>query len=590
MKINFGKYTYVDNKKLLNSPIAPQYRVNEINSINANENPEYANQFAYDDTHFQDLINEKKYQEAADYADRFKMNNIEQQRIRENELYNLRREGRKQNAIFSRISNEEDIQAVDFYINIFKDGGNERISSDNNFNKEFIELKNKIGGNNSVTLEYTFEPEKQYLFGDYFDWLIRDNDENIDNFYAQSGLTKDMLEEAGVNISQQNGNTIIRFDKSNKYANFILYNLPTVDESRNKLRGYDANGKEVEEDFSIISNRWKYKRLIDKAREVSEKYGQPFQVSEVYSATVGKFIEDGLEDIRERYAKGELKTSEYKSLMDERYGDITSVLKSLGSGGYTIYSDAFNKNPTDETMIPLANQERSWALNQISSSDDFSLNSMIVNGEIGTLVTIYSTPEDKKNIDTKSTPEDMVKNKRYSFFIPGLFHEKAQAAINNDTNTRAEQELIEMQKWNYPIDLEEGGKLEHIGGNIFRYNGIDIPKEAAKTYLKKDMIISDAKRNLKYQFMDANGNINIPMYQDLLKRLSYTSVEDLFPNTPLTLMDGTPIDLETMFAIKGIGSNVAREYQSFMNKSVYDKLCQAYSIYDLLMKNIYNYN
>ena len=134
MKINFGKYTYVDNKKLLNSPIAPQYRVNEINSINANENPEYANQFAYDDTHFQDLINEKKYQEAADYADRFKMNNIEQQRIRENELYNLRREGRKQNAIFSRISNEEDIQAVDFYINIFKDGGNERISSDNNFN------------------------------------------------------------------------------------------------------------------------------------------------------------------------------------------------------------------------------------------------------------------------------------------------------------------------------------------------------------------------------------------------------------------------------------------------------------------------
>ena len=41
MKINFGKYTYVDNKKLLNSPIAPQYRVNEINSINANENPSW---------------------------------------------------------------------------------------------------------------------------------------------------------------------------------------------------------------------------------------------------------------------------------------------------------------------------------------------------------------------------------------------------------------------------------------------------------------------------------------------------------------------------------------------------------------------
>ena len=61
MKINFGKYTYVDNKKLLNSPIAPQYRVNEINSINANENPEYANQFAYADTHFQDLINENEY-------------------------------------------------------------------------------------------------------------------------------------------------------------------------------------------------------------------------------------------------------------------------------------------------------------------------------------------------------------------------------------------------------------------------------------------------------------------------------------------------------------------------------------------------
>lgn len=596
MKINFGKYTYVDNTRLLNSPIAPQYRNEYSNEAFANEYPEYSSKVKYDSKYFNDLIDERKYLEAADYADKFKMNDPEQQRIRDNEIINLRREGRKMNAIFSRVASNEDKQAIEFYMNVFKNKGIDKISSNNIFNKDFIELKNNLGGSNATTLEITFAPEKQYLFGDWFDFLMPDNKANIDDFYSRSGLTKEELENAGVDITPKDGNIIMRFDKSNMYANYILYNLrdgrstSRPEDSNNpyfnSIRGYDDKGNQT--DGGNVGTARKLKDLIDRTREVSEKYGQPFNYTDVYSATVGTFIEDGLEEIRKRYADGDLKVSEYKALMDERYGDITSVLKSLGSANYVIYSDSYNKQATDETMVPLANQERSWAINEITAAENYSLNSMIVNGQIGTLVTIYSTPEEKKNIDDKSTPEEMVKNKRHSFFIPGLFHDKAQAAINKDTNTRAEQELNEMRKWNYPIELAGGGSLKPVGGNIFKYNGKDISKEQALTYVKKDLIIEDAKRNLKYQFMSVTGEINIPMYQDLTKKLAYTSVEELFPNINLTFINGEPITLDDMFAMKGIGSNVATEYQKYMTRDVYEKLCQAYSIYDILMMDVNN--
>ena len=63
---------------------------------------------------FQTYIDNHQYLDAADYANRFVFKDPTKQKAHENDIENLRREGRKLQAIYSRITNDEDKQAIEF--------------------------------------------------------------------------------------------------------------------------------------------------------------------------------------------------------------------------------------------------------------------------------------------------------------------------------------------------------------------------------------------------------------------------------------------------------------------------------------------
>lgn len=566
----------------------------------------------YDSDYFNSLLNNREYDKAVEYASQFTMTdengNIDviKQRARESYLYDLEREGRKMNAIFSNISTEDDKYATDFYLNVFSDGGLDKLDPNNKYGNKFAEYKNILGGKDATKLAITFAPEKRKFLG--IDWLAVDNHNNIDAFYDRTGLTEDILREAGIDINPKDGYTTLTFDKSNKYANYILANIYDVASKNDSyfgkydksgpgefdinLVGLDDNNKEIE--YTNNGNIMTYQilndmhNIINNTKNISEKFIKPLQIDKVYSSTVGGFIEDGLEELREQRDRGEIKQSEYKQLVEERYKDITSVLKSIGSGNYRIYTDMYN-GTENETMQELGNQDKHWAIEEISSAEDFSLNTMISNGEIGTLVTIWGVPEDKKNINMDDTSKESIKRPRHSFFIPGLFHDKAQAAINADSRTRADQELNEMQDWGYTIKLKDGGKLYHKGGNIFNYNGKDIGIDQARTIVNKDFIIEDAMKTIKYQFTDANGNINEPLTKSFVKKVVYNAVNELYPNIPFKTIDFQDFGIEELFAMRSLGNNVEEIYKSLINYDVYNKMLEAYKMYGLIMDDINKY-
>ena len=179
-----------------------------------------------------------------------------------------------------------------------------------------------------------------------------------------------------------------------------------------------------------------------------------------------------------------------------------------------------------------------------------------------------------------------------------------QSAKNNSSNTTSFSN-------NAIQNIKQLGKVNHH--NLRKY---DNNQELIKTIKGTNDIVKDVKDLYKQEFENAKIEYNNKQTRDDRKikdyfyKISDDTKHDLaceiiielgdkkywdtkdikFKKRMTNVFKQQIIDLETMFAIKGIGSNVAREYQSFMNKSVYDKLCQAYSIYDLLMKNIYNYN
>lgn len=597
MKLNFGKYT-----REIDDSIISKY-----NGLNDAQKQEAINKdWGYDSKHYNTLLNNREFEKAYEYASQFKMVDPIQQRARENNLINLRREGRKMSAIFSNITNDDEKSQTEFYLNVFSNNGLEKLNN-NQYAKQFIEFKNKIGGEEATSIGITFAPEKRTFLG--IDWLALDNRNNIDAFYSTLGLNKEDLEKEGVNVSEKDGYTTLKFDKSNKYANYILANIKDVlgagyvdlgrsieqndksleFETNVKLMGYDSNGNPVELNKDTRHQRYyinQLQNLINNSKETTEKYTKPLEIEKVYSSTIGGFIEDGLEELRDKYAKGYIDRPTYKQAMEERYSSITSVLKSLGSANYEIYGNSYNDKSTDGTLVPLDNMQREYAVSEISSSDDFSLNTMISGGKIGTLVTIYGIPEDKKNIDMDSNSEESLKRVRHQFFIPGLFHDKAQAAINADTSVRASQELNEMQDWGYTYTLSDGSKLSHKSGSIFELNGKKIDISEAKKAITKEFMIENAVGTLKYQFMDANGNINKKNYSDMLKIYTIRCINELYPEIPLIDMNYQKLDINNIFNMKGVGSAVASEYIPNVNMDVNYKLTELYKLYDYLIDNM----
>lgn len=577
----------------------------EIDANNP-QNAQLIKTLDYDENKFNKLIREHKYEEAANYASRFRFDDVQKQIDHENDIQNLRRDGRRLSGFYSQIA-DEDMDAIDFNMGVFEDRGLD-ILENNEYANKFNEAKNQLGGKDSTTLKVIFQPTKRYLFGierGFFDALLKDNPKNIENFYDSIGMTQQELDDVGIKITNEKGRPTLTFDKSHALANKILYNLAQFNaNSRDtewwykdmdfqndiQIEGYDGQGKLIKESPNQDMPLRTMKELINITQNTTNAYKNLDENKvKVYSSTIGGLISPELEELKGQYQRKEITASQYRSALNTQFGNILSTLKSIGSGAYQMYGNN-GKDINDNTLRMLSSEEREEVIRMINAYDDITLQSMVSNGKIGTLVTIGSLPEDKKNIGDNPNYEEMTKSRRFQVFIPGLFTELAQKQINRNTLTRAAQEINMMQDWDSTYKTVDNTEIKPTGlGTFYKIKGNKkekISKDEAQREINKDMAILDG-RNIKYQFINAHDElINYTGYDDLVKLYAYNIVNELYPNVPLEDVYGNPITIEKAFEdVSFLGTRVKDYSNGEISNVVDNKLKEFYRIYNSIMSS-----
>ena len=621
MKIGFGNYTYfdpnADDKKTYKTATYAQKQ-----------------QYAFNQNKFNQLIANRQYNDAADYAAMFHFSDPKTQKEHENDIINLRRNGRVLGAIYSRIDDPDALAQIEFYDKVFVNEGLEQLT-DNKYADKFIDYKRRLGStiqngevkDEATRLSITFQPEKQYgIFG--IDWLSKDNKNNIDNFYAQSGLTEQQLKVAGVKVIHKDGKTTLDFDKSNELANKIIFNLPN--DSRRlgdsplrtsgenvSILGYNSKGESLVEKthagfisgFSVGYDRSfePIQTLINTAKASKESYFKKTDLAEKdYSSTTGPAIDDNLEALRAARAAGEIDNTTFNRQFKILGSNVIAAIQSLGSGNYEMYTNSYNKELTDETLISADNEQRAHLVNLISSTNpqDLQLLSMCSNGKIGTLVVINAgglTSKQKEDLEGTAKPEDQYSTRRIQIFIPGFMQEQAQAKINANTSSRSVQEVNSMLDWNYTYKCGNGVEIMPDGKGGFVKNNKPIDKNEAIKEINKDMIIQDAVSNLKFNYLSWNGNLisdkdnsllGAEEYEKMARLISVRAGNELNPGVPLTKTNGSDYTVDELFNMKGLSTSQYwyNEKDGEISKSlpyqVESKLEDIYSIYDAIMKEL----
>lgn len=592
MKISFGNYSYYDPTK---KSVVPQGNG--------------ANKYKFNNSLFQQLIAHRQYQDAADYAAKYHFDDPATQRAHENDILNLRREGRKIAAVYGRIDNVDKLNKISFLDNVFVDGGLEQISN-NPYAERFASFKQHLGSTHKKALigysndidkeatavSFTFAPEKQKLFG--IDWLAKDNTKkSIEAFYANSGLNEAALKSAGVEITHKDGSTTIKFDKSNPLANKIIYNaIPSVSggdvggSSKHDiiLKGYTADGKEIKDNSFLRSQSWNEMRdMIANAEDTKTEAFNTLDMTEKdYSSTVGPSLDDNLEQLNQLLATGQITQQEYNQQRKIVGSILDQAIRSLGSGNYEMFSNAYNDESTDETLVSLGSEQRSEIIQSITAADPKSLhfNAMVSNGQIGTLVTIDADEVEDKKINDEDT-RNQVKRRRRQVFIPGFMSELAQEKINRNTSSRAVQEINSMQDYGYGFKTTDGQEIYSSMDGRFWRDGQEISKDEAIKAIDKTMIIEDATTNLKYQFTNKEGTMyDTDGYENMARAISVKAANELNPEVSF----GDKVTVQDIFNKKGAGATVADKYASTMQYQLYDKYQDVFDIYDKIMAAIIN--
>lgn len=595
MKITFNGYTYFDP-------------TNEDKNTYEGTNANYVN-YAFNHDTFNKFIADRRYQDAADYAAKFHFDDPKIQQEHENDIYNLRREGRKIEAIYSKF-NDEDLTKVEFIDNVFLNGGLENIQ-DNEYAKKFIEYKNnlfsKIQGmdkdgniiqSSSKYLSMTFENNGKKSFLGVDAWA-KDNDATIDNFYKMYGFSEAQLKSAGVNVINKDGKTSLIFDGTNPMANKLIYSISkfanedTSEGNNTTLVGVtdDKNKPAIVPGFN--DNLTLMQMLVDDSTVKKDQALQELDTTtKDYSSTIGPAIDDGLVELNAMLAQGAITESQYKSMLKTQYSYIEEAIKTLGSGGFEMYSNAFNKEESDETLISLDNKQRSDLINMISAADPKKLhfNAMVSNGLIGTLVTIEADRLADQDINDSSTPDDIAKTRRWQVFIPGLFQKEAQAKINRNTTTRAAQEINSMQDYGYGFKCSDGTEIYSDVNGKFYKNGKEILRQDAEREINKTMIIEDATNQLQFQYLNYKGELYDQQgYEEMARMMAIKAANELYPEIPLVDENNKPLTVDDIFERKGTGPTMSEAYANNVQFDVYYKFQELFDVYDKIMNGLIYY-
>lgn len=600
MKINFGDYTWfgdLDDKRNIT-----------YNSKDPTQKEFEDNKFKPD--YFSELLANREYEEAANYASQYHFNNPAKQRAHLNDIANIRRTGRILNSCYSKIHDDNTLKQIEFFDNVFA-GADSKFLKNNKYNEAFTEAKRRLGSTSiyaknpeeATKLEIVFQPKVQKFLG--IDWLAKDNENNIDNFYTQSGLSEKLLKSQGVEVINKDGRTTLRFDKSNPLSNKILYNIPRRERRGDTpipqiggnidvgIIGLNSKNERIANQ-NMFDNLFQLQNMIDDAKSTKDTYFRKNDLTtKQYSSTIAGNIDDNLAILQDALNSGEIDQQTFNRQYRINCGYIDDVLRNIGSGEYEMYSNKFNDKASDETLREVANEKRSELINAITSTDKSKMHlvSMISNGKIGTLIELDAPGLTSKQQEAlEGDADDQLSNgKRIQIFIPGLFQKQAQEKINRNSSSRAIQEANSMQDYDYDYKMQDGKTLTYDGLGGYIYDGEQIDKDTAVKLINKNMVIQDGADNLQFNYLNKDNVLaDKDAYEKKARELAIAAANNIDPEIPLSYIDGTPLTEDEVFAHSKANPNDV--YFGKMQYQVYNKLQNLYDVYNALMQAITYYN
>lgn len=581
------------------------------------DNKEDAN-LKFDNNTFQTYIDNHQYLDAADYANKFVFKDPTKQKAHENDIENLRREGRKLQAVYSRITNDEDKQAIEFYDAIFNDGAIERLQENNVKNQktntylnDFIEYKKQLGnlpGKEEATwLEIEFKPETQKFLG--IDMLAPDNSNTVEAFYNNMETNEQELREQGIEIYEKDGNHYVKFRKSHALANKIIYNIPTkglIDlhdfdfdlSSIPNITGYTQDNKPIKYSSfveNVVRGRnpitsylfnlkyktrplYNYQQIIKDAKLIKSQHFKGLNnETKNYSSTIGPALFDDLALLQERATNGEINSIEFNRQFNIQFDYINTAIKSLPSVKQ-MYASWDGTDKKTESLKLVDNATKTDIINYISSTpkQNLHLNSMVVNGKIGTLITI-----DAKAKSDATSFEDATTLPRFQVFVPNFMQEQVQAKINGNAQVKAHQELNSMIDYQYPYKTISSGTLRFHEGKYYQDNK-EIDKSKALHYLAKDAVQQHLSSQLKYAYLNSSNKIiNKEGYERKARELAISEINKLYPNTYLVNPEGNFYTIGDIFSgtidINNLTSDQEDKYKDILE--TYDIIMDALKYY-----------
>lgn len=639
-QIRYNTYSFYDDNN-----------INDKNTYDGNSNDEYVRHNEFNSDYLKQLTSGGDYQAAYDYLKNYHFNNLDVQKQVDETLNQLRYNANKSRSIHSRITNPDLLEKVKFgevvlsgssfdltgnryydeYDIHFRNLGSNTTWIQNE-NGEMVE-RPIDDANTATSLSITFKAKKQSLFG--IDWLARDNRYAFEDLCENMGVTSEYFMQHGIKpVLDNDGNITIQFDKTNPIATSILYYLPTnmdsdgevgfaldyknvpvisgINSKGDIIKTYNANENssiveepimnaikgnnkitsinQMQEDYEKEKER--YYRGIDKhyialktsisnaIQAKNDAYTQLQEDGRTYSSVTADLFTDDTERIKAEYNAGRLSDKEYDRLYDQS-GEayvVNDILHTLYSGGQIMLSNYANEG-SDEFLRNMDADQRHDLINLISAtkSNNIHLRSMLSNGQYGILVTIDATKDTDGNIKTP----------RYQIFMPGLMMDECQKALSRDTQNRSMMEITSMQDYGGEYKTDRGDIINYIGDNYFSFNGQTITRDDAVRLINKDMIVTDAKRNLPWQHMSAAGEIENPdKFKEQAMATAIAATNELYPDTPYRKLDGTGYTMNELMAIRGVGNDVTEEGKHNMPRSLHPKVVEFYDIYEQIVKSL----
>ena len=236
-------------------------------------------------------------------------------------------------------------------------------------------------------------------------------------------------------------------------------------------------------------------KLVD---EVNEKKDM---LNATYNTTIFGFVSDQVQSEFGMMNRGELAREQFNANKKEYEEVYINQLAGLGDSHYEFYS---NWNKPEGALDELNAEDKHKVLNHVLAA--YKANRVRIQvaesgGELGAYISII--PQEGKDLVNEKD------NETIDIFIPGLWADKAQQRINNDTTFKARKEVQDMELLGYDYKTEDGNTI-----SVKAYNS----KGEETSFKSKDSLTR------QFFITDRNGNTRPIDKAEALARIDKSNI------------------------------------------------------------------